>query len=138
MYDDNDNSTGKPEKYTKEQFQKMEKERVAKEMESFIDKRSPESKAAAEQRMKEYKEGKAKSMEEFNSNMQRIGEGHDAKIKEITASKPKGGGGGSGAGDLEMSGMNMRKPKPTMKKGGKVSSASKRADGIAIRGKTRA
>jgi hypothetical protein len=27
---------------------------------------------------------------------------------------------------------------PTMKKGGKVSSASKRADGIAIRGKTRA
>ena len=57
MYDDNDNSTGKPEKYTKEQFQKMEKERYAKEMESFADKRSPESKAAAEQRMKEYKQG---------------------------------------------------------------------------------
>ena len=29
-------------------------------------------------------------------------------------------------------------PTPGMKKGGKVSSASKRADGIAIRGKTRA
>jgi hypothetical protein len=29
-------------------------------------------------------------------------------------------------------------PQPGMKKGGKVSSASKRADGIAIRGKTRA
>ena len=31
-----------------------------------------------------------------------------------------------------------KKPATAMKKGGKVSSASKRADGIAIRGKTRA
>ena len=50
-----------------------------------------------------------------------------------------GGGGGGGAGaDLEMSGMLMRRPKPTLKAGGKVKSASSRADGIAIRGKTRA
>ena len=50
-----------------------------------------------------------------------------------------GGGGGGGAGaDLEMSGMLMRRPKPTLKAGGKVKSASARADGIAVRGKTRA
>ena len=49
-----------------------------------------------------------------------------------------GGGGGSGAGDLEMSGMNMRKPKPTLKAGGKVrSTSSKRADGIAQKGHTK-
>jgi hypothetical protein len=45
---------------------------------------------------------------------------------------PKGGGGAGG----DLSGMKgLDKP---FKKGGKVSSASKRADGCAIRGKTRA
>lgn len=44
---------------------------------------------------------------------------------------PKGGGGGGAAGDT-------RFLKPKYKAGGTVSSASKRADGIAIRGKTRA
>ena len=43
---------------------------------------------------------------------------------------PKGGGGGGG-GDTKFL-------KPKYKAGGKVKSASKRADGIAIRGKTRA
>ena len=46
------------------------------------------------------------------------------------------GGGGSGVGngaEIKM----LQNPK-AMKKGGKVSSASSRADGIAIRGKTRA
>ena len=194
MYDDNDNSTGAPEKYTKEQFQKMEKERYAKEMEAFADKRSPESKAAAEQRMKEYKEGNAKSMEQFNTNMQKIGKEHDAKmekakqgslfgddaqtdpnkaemdrraakdkedkaaareakkaekdtkgdtVKQASMISPKGnttaagrgtaGGGGGGAGIPKVG-----PKKPTdMKKGGKLSSASKRADGCCVKGKTR-
>jgi hypothetical protein len=49
-------------------------------------------------------------------------------------SSSKGGGGGGGAGIPKVG-----PKKPTdMKKGGKVSSASKRADGCAIRGKTRA
>ena len=47
--------------------------------------------------------------------------------------EPKGGGGGGGGGIKSMK----YEPK-TFKAGGKVSSASKRADGIAIRGKTRA
>jgi hypothetical protein len=197
MYDDNDNSTGAPEKYTKEQFQKMEKERYAKEMEAFADKRSPESKAAAEKRMKEYKEGNAKSMEQFNANMQKIGKEHDAKMekakqgslfgddtqtdpnkaemdrraakdkedkavareakkaeKDIKGDAPKqasmispkgnttaagrgstgGGGGGGGMGNTKLSNRDLTK---AYKKGGKVSSASKRADGCAIKGKTR-
>jgi hypothetical protein len=47
---------------------------------------------------------------------------------------PKPSGGGGGGGGLPKTG---KKPYD-FKKGGKVSSASKRADGIAIRGKTRA
>ena len=54
-------------------------------------------------------------------------EGPD-KAEEIRRKKePSGGGGGEATA----------RPK-VMKKGGKVSSASKRADGCAIRGKTRA
>jgi membrane protein involved in colicin uptake len=53
---------------------------------------------------------------------------------DFSSPSPKSGGGGGGAGIPKVG------PKrPTeMKRGGKVSSASKRADGIAIRGKTRA
>jgi hypothetical protein len=44
---------------------------------------------------------------------------------------PKGGGGGGAAGDTKFL-------KPKYKAGGKVKSASARADGCCIRGKTRA
>jgi len=54
------------------------------------------------------------------------------KMKEIL-NKPKTGGGGGGG----MPKLN-RDITKNMKTGGKVSSASKRADGCAIRGKTRA
>lgn len=63
-----------------------------------------------------------------------IAESELAKMKELTAPKPRGGGGGAG-GISPKSGLNK---KPEYKSGGKVSSASKRADGCAIRGKTRA
>jgi hypothetical protein len=53
-----------------------------------------------------------------------------AKMKAIT-------GGGYGGGDLEKGMMGGRMKKPTYKKGGVVSSASKRADGCAIKGKTK-
>jgi hypothetical protein len=57
-----------------------------------------------------------------------------AKMKEILA-KPKGGGGGGGVPSDKMDKMK----KMNYKSGGTVkSSASKRADGCAIRGKTRA
>jgi hypothetical protein len=54
-----------------------------------------------------------------------------AKMKEILA-KPKGGGGGIPSDKMD------KMKKMNYKSGGKVSSASKRADGCAIRGKTRA
>ena len=57
-----------------------------------------------------------------------------AKMKEIL-NMPKGGG--YGGGDLEKGMMGGRMKKPTYKKGGTVSSASKRADGCAIKGKTK-
>jgi hypothetical protein len=51
-----------------------------------------------------------------------------------------GGGTGGGASGSDMSFMKGlgNKPNPTYKAGGKVKSASKRADGCCIRGKTRA
>jgi hypothetical protein len=49
-------------------------------------------------------------------------------MKELL-NKPKGGGGGGG-GDTKFL-------KPKYKAGGSVSSASKRADGCAVKGKTR-
>lgn len=57
-----------------------------------------------------------------------------ARMKELTAPKSKGGGGGGGVPSDKMDKMK----KMNYKEGGKVSSASKRADGCAIRGKTRA
>lgn len=104
-----------------------------KDIQYFMDKRSPESKAAADQRMQEYKEGRAKSMEQFNANMQKIGEAHDTKMKELRNTTKSGGGGGSGG----VGGVKSMKYEPVKyAKGGKVS-ASSRADGIAKRGKTR-
>ena len=53
--------------------------------------------------------------------------------------EPKGGGGGGGGGGGSMIDPMDRKTKPYNKaKGGVIKSASKRADGCAIRGKTRA
>ena len=49
---------------------------------------------------------------------------------------PTGGGAGPALGDIEKM-MSSRIKKPTYKAGGKVSSASKRADGCAQRGKTK-
>jgi len=57
----------------------------------------------------------------------------DAERAERKAAKASGGG--SGGGGIPKAGL--KKPLD-MKSGGKVSSASKRADGCAIRGKTRA
>ena len=75
------------------------------------------SKMAEEQRAK----AKAESPRTYTERLQDMGR----------LSKPTGGGGG---GDFTgMKGLD----KP-FKAGGKVSSASKRADGIAIRGRTRA
>jgi hypothetical protein len=56
------------------------------------------------------------------------------KMKEIL-DKPKGGGGG-GSGGMGTGKMN-RDISKNMKAGGKVSSASKRADGCCVKGKTR-
>jgi len=101
-----------------------------KDIQYFMDKRSPESKAAADQRMQEYKEGRAKSTEQFNANMQKISEAHDAKMKELRNTTKSGGGGGA----MPKSNRDITK---NYKAGGKVSSASKRADGCAVRGKTK-
>jgi hypothetical protein len=83
--------------------------------------------------------------EKARAEASKIAEEHRAKVKaesprtyterlQDMGRLPKPSGGGGAGGDL--SGMKgLDKP---FKAGGKVSSASKRADGIAIRGKTKA
>lgn len=55
-------------------------------------------------------------------------------VERRPTAQVRGGGGGSGAGNL----LHEMNPQKLYKKGGKVKSASQRADGCAIRGKTRA
>jgi hypothetical protein len=114
------------EKYTKEQFQKMEQERYAAEKRQNDERDKAIDKAKA--RKAENEEFKDKRVKASPLTVQ----AELAKMKEILA-KPKGGGGGGVPSDK----MDKMK-KMNYKSGGKVSSASKRADGCAIRGKTRA
>jgi len=84
--------------------------------------------------------GKAAENKEFEDKRQPksdlIRQTEIARMKEIL-DKPKGGGGGVGSGS--MTDPMERKAKPYNRaKGGIIKSASKRADGCAIRGKTRA
>jgi hypothetical protein len=79
--------------------------------------------------------GKAAENKEFEDKRQPksdlIRQTEIARMKEIL-DKSKGGGGGGGA--MPKSNRDLTK---NYKSGGKVSSASKRADGCAIKGKTR-
>jgi hypothetical protein len=79
---------------------------------------------------------KAAENEEFKDKRVKasplIAQAEIAKMKEIM-DKPKGGGGGGGMGIGKMN----RDITKNMKKGGKVSAASKRADGCCVKGKTK-
>jgi hypothetical protein len=80
--------------------------------------------------------GKAAENKEFEDKRTKssplIAKAEIERMKEIL-DKPRGGGGGGGA--MPKSNRDITK---NYKAGGKVSSASKRADGCAIRGRTRA
>jgi hypothetical protein len=135
MYDDN--STGGPEKYTKEQFQKMEKERFAAEARENA-KVDAEEKAYRKKHnigpeVKGYQHMIAAEAEEKALRQKAIEDLTNKKGTNLNKEAARGGGGG-GAGIPKV---GPKRPLE-MKKGGKVSSASKRADGCAIRGKTRA
>jgi hypothetical protein len=82
--------------------------------------------------------GKAAENKEFEDKRQPksdlIRQTEIARMKEIL-DKPKGGGGGGGGGGIPKLNRDISK---NMKAGGKVKSASSRADGCCVRGKTRA
>ena len=115
---------GKSDKYTppKEKFGPSEYDKKAEKVKQENEKAKAEAnKMAEEQRAK----AKAESPRTYTERLQDMGR----------LPKPSVGG-GSGGGGGDFSGMKgLDKP---FKAGGKVSSASKRADGIAIRGRTRA
>ena len=115
---------GKSDKYNppKEKFGPSEYDKKAEKVKQENEKAKAEAnKMAEEQRAK----AKAESPRTYTERLQDMGR----------LPKPSVGGGSSGGGG-DFSGMKgLDKP---FKAGGKVSSASKRADGIAIRGKTRA
>jgi membrane protein involved in colicin uptake len=134
MYDDN--STGGPEKYTKEQFQKMEKERFAAEARENA-KVEAEEKAYRKKHnigpeVKGYQHMIAAEAEEKALRQKAIEDLTNKKGTNLNKEAARGGGGG-GAGIPKV---GPKKPLD-MKKGGVVSSASKRADGCAVKGKTK-
>ena len=78
----------------------------------------------------------AEKLEKYVNEGKALNEARNEHKKVPGLSRAGGGGGGGAAGGGDFSGMKgLDKP---FKKGGKISSASKRADGCAIRGKTRA
>lgn len=105
-------------------------------LEAEMDRRTQE-KADRDKEAKDKARARAAENQEFKDKRVKasplVVEAELAKMKELTAPKSKGGGGGGGFSPK--SGLNK---KPEYKSGGKVSSASKRADGCAVRGKTRA
>lgn len=126
MYDDDDNSTGPgKEKYTKEQFQKMERERYAEEARQNAMRDAEKAREIARNRKAENEEFKDKRQPKSDL----IRQAELAKMKEIL-NMPKGGGGGGGSGGMK----SMKYEPKTFKAGG---TASSRADGCAMRGKTR-
>ena len=121
------------EKYTKEQFQKMEQERYAAEKRQNDERDKAIDKAKA--RKAENEEFKDKRVKASPLTVQ----AELAKMREIlSGGKGGSGGSGGGAGGIDIEGKTGKNLKPKMASGGKVSSASKRADGCCIRGKTRA
>ena len=91
-------------------------------VEYWANKRSPESKAASDQRMTDYKEGVSKSSAQFKENMSNIGKDYDAKIAEAKVKyAPTKGVGGGGAGYVPGSNNPFNPDSPlNRKKGGRV------------------
>ena len=85
----------------------------------------PQRKAEAEQRMKDYKEGNAKSMAQFKENMGNIGKDYDSKIAEAKAKYQPSRVGGGGAGYVPGSKNPFDPDSPLNRKtGGKVKRGS--------------
>ena len=117
---------GKSDKYTppKEKFGPSEYDKKAEKVKQENEKAKAEANKMAEEQRKKVEAERPRTYAERLQDMNRL-------------PKPSVGSGKSGAGGGgDFSGMKgLDKP---FKAGGKVFSASKRADGIAIKGKTRA
>jgi hypothetical protein len=116
------------EKYTppKEKFGPSEYDKAAEKVKQDAEKAKAEaSKMAEEHRAKT----KAESPRTYTERLQDMG-----RLPKPSVGSGKSGGGGGGAGGDFSSMKGLDKP---FKSGGKVSSASKRADGCAIKGKTK-
>jgi hypothetical protein len=137
-----DNSTGAPEKYTKEQFQKMEKERFAAEAKQNAewDKIRGEigvNQATKARRDKDIKSGQTSLLLDDPYKDPNRAEMEKRAVKDQDAKAARSSSkGGSGSGSMGTGKMN-RDISKNMKAGGKVSSASKRADGCCVKGKTK-
>ena len=117
-------------------------------------KKAAAKKAEKEEAIKEAKEKNKKAQDEYFKDQRApksplIAKAELEKMKAITGTQSSmispggnttaaGRGTAYGGGDLEKGMQGGRMKKPSYAKGGKVKSASSRADGIAIRGKTRA
>jgi hypothetical protein len=110
-------------KAEKEAAQQEAKEKAKKaEADYFKDQRTPKSKLIAQSEL---------------NKMKAITGGQSSMISPSGNTTAAGRGTAYGGADLEMGMKGSRMPKPKLKAGGKVSSASSRADGCCVKGKTK-
>jgi len=116
---------GKSDKYTppKEKFGPSEYDKAAEKVKQENERAKAEAHKMAEEQRAKVKSESPRTYAERLQDMGRL-------------SKPSGAAGSKI--DLEKGMMGSSMPKPKLKTGGMVKSASSRADGCAIRGKTRA
>ena len=94
-----------------------------------------EESSAEKKRLEKIDSERAKAQPQGGMGLDEPTQPKGAKERYEELQKSKKGGGGGGGGAMPKSNRDLTK---NYKSGGKVSSASKRADGIAIRGRTRA
>ena len=111
------------EKYTppKEKFEPSEYDKKAEKVKQDNEKAKADAHRMAEEQRAKVEAERPRTYAERLQDMGRL-------------PKPSGGGGGGGMGGNKLSNRDLTR---AYKSGGKVSSASKRADGIAVKGKTK-
>ena len=91
----------------------------------------------SKEQIEQIKNANSKIRADLGMNKDDYKKGEDKLIEKIRErASARGGGGGGGMNPVDIERVPGKKPLK-MKKGGAVSSASKRADGCAVKGKTR-
>ena len=133
-------------KESAEEIQKAKEKAKEKAILRDAEAKADQAKQATKERNKAAKAGQGSldlsGADEARAKLRQMAAEHNATVKDERTYKrfgePVNRASGSACSGLDIEGKTGKNIKPKLRAGGKVSSASKRADGCAIRGKTRA